>query len=113
MLLGCPLFTNSSYYNHVFDVYSTLIQTFGSCVEWLTQGMVAEHGLYIDYSLKRILGQNTTKRATKGVKCQILSWKTKDFFLFAIWNYGNHGTFFLLTHMNIKKIKLKIHLIQF
>jgi hypothetical protein len=42
--------TNSSYCNHVFDVYSTLIQTFGSCVEWLTQGMVVEHGLYIDYS---------------------------------------------------------------
>jgi len=45
------------------------------------------------------LGQNTTKGATKGVECQILSWKTKDFFLFAIWNYRNHGTlFFFDTH---------------
>jgi hypothetical protein len=81
MLFSYPLFKNSSYYSHVFDVYSTLIQTFGSYVEWLTQGMVAKYGLYIDYSLKRILGQNTTIGTTKGVECQILSWKTKDFFI--------------------------------
>jgi len=46
------------------------------------------------------LGQNTTKGAIKGVECQILSWKTKDFIFFAIWNYHNHGTFFFFfdTH---------------
>jgi hypothetical protein len=98
ILFNCPLFTNFSYYSHVFDVYSTLIHTFGSCVEWLTQGMVTEHGLYIDYSLKRILGQNTTTRTTKGVGCQILSWKTRDFFIFVIWNYDNHGRFFFSTY---------------
>jgi len=55
MLFNYPLFTNFGYYSHVFDVYSTFIQTFGSYVEWLTQGMVVKHGLCIDCSLKMIL----------------------------------------------------------
>jgi hypothetical protein len=55
MLFSYPLFTKFGYYSHVFDVYSTFIQTFGSCVEWLTQGMVVKHVLCIDCSLKMIL----------------------------------------------------------
>jgi hypothetical protein len=52
------------------------------------------------------MGQNIIKGATKGIECQILSWKTKDFF-FSLGNHGNHGTLFLFKRHECQKTQIK------
>jgi hypothetical protein len=53
------------------------------------------------------MGQNIVKGATKGVGCEILSWKIKDLIFFAIWNHGNHGTFFLFNRHECQETQIK------
>jgi hypothetical protein len=59
------------------------------------------------------MGQNTCKGATKGIGCQILLQKIIDLFFWSFETMVIMAHYSFLTHMNVKKLKLKIHLIQF
>jgi hypothetical protein len=59
------------------------------------------------------MDQNIVKGTTKGIECLILHKKLDFFFLGPFETMVIMAHYSFLTRMNVKKLKLKIYLIQF